>query len=59
LERPSWDPKIIEPAFVTEEEYPSDWLTYDPIQGCVILRKKLNVVEEGEKKNDDKLGIKT
>jgi len=36
----NWDINTIEPRFLKEEEYPCNWLTYDPIQDCVVTRKR-------------------
>jgi hypothetical protein len=38
----SFDPNI-EPAFLNDEDYPDDWMVYDPVQGKVVSRKELNV----------------
>lgn len=37
----------LEPAFLNEEDYPEDWLTYDPIRG-LISRNKLKELRERE-----------
>jgi hypothetical protein len=37
----------IEPAFLNEEDYPEDWLTYDPIRG-LISRRTLKELQEKE-----------
>lgn len=35
----------LEPAFLNEEDYPEDWLTYDPIRG-LISRRTLKELQE-------------
>jgi hypothetical protein len=38
----SFDPNI-EPAFLNDNDYPDDWMVYDPIQGKIVSRKELKV----------------
>lgn len=35
----SFDINSLEPTFLHEEDYPSDWMEYDPIKGSLVRRK--------------------
>ena len=36
----SFDVNSLEPTFLNEEDYPDDWIEYDPISGTLVKRKE-------------------
>jgi hypothetical protein len=33
----------VEPAFLNDEDYPDDWMVYDPNQGKLVRKKDLEI----------------
>lgn len=46
----SFDINSLEPTFLHEEDYPEDWMEYDPIKGALVRRKDRIISMKSEKK---------